>query len=224
MKNINLILAILILFSACKSDKINIVQEQETTLTATDKIAQAYGLDHWNKVKVISYTFNVDRDSTHFERSWVWLPKTNQVTLITEKDTIQYNRLQLDSTNIDSDKAFINDKFWLLAPFNLVWDQGKTISNPVEEISPINKRKLNKITVTYSNEGGYTPGDAYDFYFNNNYLIEEWVYRKENAKTPTLTTTWENNNQFHNIILSLNHKKPEDNWELFFTNVSIKLE
>ncbi|HLV15229.1 MAG TPA: hypothetical protein VKY41_08615 [Xanthomarina sp.] len=224
MKNINLILAILILFSACKSDKINIVQEQETTLTATDKIAQAYGLDHWNKVKEISYTFNVDRDSTHFERSWVWLPKTNQVTLITEKDTIQYNRLQLDSTNIDSDKAFINDKFWLLAPFNLVWDQGKTISNPVEEISPINKRKLNKITVTYSNEGGYTPGDAYDFYFNNNYLIEEWVYRKENAKTPTLTTTWENNNQFHNITLSLNHKKPEDNWELFFTNVSIKLE
>jgi len=222
MKNLNLIIVLLLLFSACKSDKKEAVSELETSLTDAEKIAHAYGINNWNNVKKIAFTFNVDKDSTHFERSWIWQPKTNQVTFISKNDTIHYNRTQLDSTVINTDKAFINDKYWLLAPFNLVWDEGKTISTPLEEISPISKKSLNKITVTYSNEGGYTPGDAYDLYYNSNYIIKEWVYRKENAKVPTMITTWENNTNFNDIIISLNHVKADDNWELFFTNVSIK--
>ncbi|MCX7550770.1 hypothetical protein [Xanthomarina sp. F2636L] len=224
MKNLNLIIIIFLLFSACKSDKKETISKKEITLSPVEKIAHAYGIDHWNKVKEIAFTFNVDRDSTHFERSWIWNPKANLVTLISNNDTIQYNRIQLDSTNINSDKAFINDKYWLLAPFNLLWDEGTTISNPTEEMSPISKKILNKITLTYSNEGGYTPGDAYDFYYNTDYIIEEWVYRKENAKVPTMITTWENNKNFNDITISLNHKKADDYWELYFTNISIKLE
>lgn len=224
MKNISLFIGILFLCSSCKSDKKETVLEPETPLTTAEKIAHAYGIDHWSKVQEIAFTFNVDKDSTHFERSWIWQPKTNLVTHISTNDTIQYNRTKLDSISIATDKAFINDKYWLLAPFNLVWDEGTNFSEPVKEMSPISKKTLNKITLTYSNEGGYTPGDAYDLYYNNNYLIEEWVYRKANAKVPTLITTWENNKNFHNLIISLNHAKADNNWELFFTNVSIKLE
>ncbi|MFL0354007.1 hypothetical protein [Xanthomarina sp. GH4-25] len=224
MNKISVIFGILLLLSACKSDQKKRTLDSKTMLTTAEKIAQAYGILNWNNVNEIAFTFNVKSDSMHFKRSWIWNPKANQVTLISNKDTIQYNRTQLDSTNINADKAFINDKYWLLAPFNLLWDEGTTISNPTEEMSPISNKILNKITLTYSNEVGYTPGDAYDFYYNNNYIIEEWAYRKENAKIPTLITTWENNTKFNNITLSLNHKKSDANWELFFTNVSIKLE
>lgn len=224
MKNLSFIIGILFLFSACKSDKKETTLEPETILTPAEKIAHAYGFENWDKVKEIAFTFNVDKDSTHFERSWIWQPQANLVTQISNNDTIQYNRTKLDSTTTNTDKAFINDKYWLLAPFNLVWDEGTSISNPIEEMSPISKKSLNKITLTYSTEGGYTPGDAYDLYYNNNYIIEEWAYRKGNAKVPTIITTWENNKVFNNITISLNHKKADDNWELFFTNVSIKLE
>ena len=33
----------------------------------------------------------------------------------------------------------------------------------------------------YLSEGGYTPGDAYDIYFNEDYMIKEWTFRKGNS-------------------------------------------
>ena len=108
----------------------------------------------------IAFTFNVDKDSSHFERTWNWHPKTNDVILISGNDTILYNRKHIDSISTNADKAFINDKYWLLAPFQLIWDQGTSISEAIKEEAPISKNILNKITLTYSSEGGYTPGDA----------------------------------------------------------------
>lgn len=223
MKHYFLILSVLILMCSCKSDKSNsevqIIDVVE--LSPAEKIANAYGIENWKNVTSIQYTFNVTKDSSHFKRAWQWYPKTNDVVLISNSDTIRYNRTKIDSTVINADKAFINDKYWLLAPFNLIWDEGTTISNPVIENAPISKKALNKITLTYSNIGGYTPGDAYDFYYNDSYLIEEWVFRKANAPSASMITTWENHTLFNGITLALDHNKVEDDWKLFFTNVSI---
>lgn len=223
MKKYILLFSVLFFIQSCKSDKENTVTSENTEkpLTVAEKIAQAYGIENWDNVNTITFSFNVKKDSTLFKRSWDWSPKTNDITLRTPNDTLRYNRSQMDSTFINADKAFINDKFWLLAPFNLVWDFGTTISEPVQEAAPISKKKLNKITLIYPNDGGYTPGDAYDLYYNNAFLIEEWVYRKGNAKEPSMMSTWENNTNFNGVLLSLSHKKADDNWELFFDEVSI---
>ena len=223
MKKIILLICFVSLLSSCKSDK----KEKGNPLTdanqlsTKEKIANAYGFENWKKISQIAFTFNVDKDSDHFERSWNWHPKTNDVTLISGSDTIMYNRKHIDSSSMNADKAFINDKYWLLAPFQLVWDQGTSISEAVKAQAPISKTILNKITLIYSNEGGYTPGDAYDFYFGDDYLIKEWVYRKENSGTPSLTTTWENNQDFNGIILALDHLKSEGSFKLYFSNVKI---
>lgn len=223
MKHFTLIFSVLLILQSCKSDKENTptTEKNEKELTTSEKIAQAYGIENWNEVNTISFDFNVRKDSSLFKRSWKWSPKTNNITLITPNDTLQYNRNEMDSTFINADKAFINDKFWLLAPFNLIWDSGTTISESVEETAPISKKILYKITLTYPNEGGYTPGDAYDFYYNSDFFIEEWVYRKGNAKEPSMMSTWENNVGYNGVIIALSHKKTDDNWELFFDNVSI---
>lgn len=226
MVRIILIFYIVFTFASCKSDK----SEQKTSeietkpLTIAKKIANAHGYSNWQKVSKIDFTFNVDRDSSHFQRSWQWEPKTNNVVMISKGDTLSYNRAQIDSTNLNADKAFINDKYWLLAPFNLVWDEGTTISEPVKEEAPISKNELNKITLTYTNDGGYTPGDAYDFYYGNDFIIKEWVYRKDNAQEPSLITTWENYQDFNGLKIAKEHKKQEGNWNLNFTNVKVTLE
>lgn len=219
-----LILVILIITFSCKNEKKeNVEKTMETqTFSLREKIANAHGFEHWKHVSKIAFTFNVDRDSSHFERSWFWKPKTNDVILISDKDSIYFNRKSVDSISLNADKEFINDKFWLLAPFQFVWDKSATVSEPSLEEAPISKQKLNKITLTYPNQGGYTPGDAYDFYYGDDFLIKEWGYRKENAPEPSLITTWENYQDFSGIKIGLNHKKKEGHWNLYFTNVKVE--
>jgi hypothetical protein len=123
---------------------------------------------------------------------------------------------------MNADRAFINDKFWLLVPFQLVWDEGTTISETKREVAPISQTELNKITLTYSNEGGYTPGDAYDLYFDENYRIKEWVYRQGNSETPSMMTTFENYEDFNGLKIAKDHKMADGNFNLYFSNIKVK--
>jgi len=211
----------LALFTSCKSDQKTEPKPIEEELSIAQKIANASGFQHWKNVSQISFTFNVDRDTTHFERTWIWKPKTGDVVSISNKDTIAYNRSTVDSTSLNADKGFINDKYWLLAPFQLVWDTSATISEISTENAPISSKSLNKITLTYPNEGGYTPGDAYDFYFDDDYMVKEWVFRQGNSKEPSMITTWEDYEDFDGIKISTLHKKSEGNWKLYFSNIEI---
>ncbi|MDN3666019.1 hypothetical protein ACFFU1_05190 [Algibacter miyuki] len=219
MKNFIYITLIALLITACKDNTKSIPEEKP--LTIAEKIAHAHGFENWKNVNEIDFTFNVDTDSTHFERRWVWKPKTNHVIAISATDTISYNRSAVDSISMKADRGFINDKFWLLIPFQLVWDSGTTISEPVITEAPISKTALNKITLTYSNEGGYTPSDAYDIFYDDDYRIQEWIFRKGNQEKPSMMTTFEDYQDFNGITLALSHKKPEGSWNLNFTNIKI---
>ncbi|KJD33528.1 hypothetical protein PK35_06695 [Tamlana nanhaiensis] len=189
--------------------------EAPTKTTIAEKIAEAHGFNNWKNVNEISFTFAE-------KRHWLWNTKTNEVTLFTEKDTISYNRKQVDSLSAKTDAAFVNDKFWLLIPFQLVWDKSASISEVSKEASPINKTLLQKISITYASQGGYTPGDAYDIYFDSNYIIREWVFRRGNQKEASLANTFEDYNDYNGIKIALSHKKESGDWNLKFTNVSVK--
>ncbi|MEN3322971.1 hypothetical protein VP395_04475 [Mariniflexile soesokkakense] len=215
MKKPLILLIILITNVSCKQKQETKVAEKE--LSIAEKIANAHGYENWKKVSEIAFNFNE-------KRSWIWHPKTNEVTLITDNDTINYNRKSIDSISKNADKGFVNDKFWLLIPFQLVWDAGATISEPVKTEAPISKIEMNKITLTYSNEGGYTPGDAYDIYYNNNYIIKEWAFRRGNKPEASLVNTFENYQDFNGIKIALEHKKAEGDWNLKFTDVKVTLD
>ena len=79
MKVYTLFLLVFILFVNCKPEKKAAVSSKEVeSKSILEKVAEAHGYDSWGDVQEIAFTFNVDRDSTHFERSWVWQPKTNE--------------------------------------------------------------------------------------------------------------------------------------------------
>lgn len=200
--------------------------KEEKTITkipsTTEAIAKANGFDHWKKVQEIKFTFNMDRDSSHYERSWSWKPKKNEIILTTAKDTITYNRTNIDSISIRADRGFINDKYWLLAPFNLVWDQNNfTSTHKLKAVAPISNKEMQKLTIVYKNKGGYTPGDAYDFYFEGDFKIKEWAFRAKNKAEPSLITSWEDYENFNGIHIAKTHQKNEGNWNLYFTNIEV---
>ncbi len=230
MKIILSITVLGLLIFGCKQKTETPAHTTETPTKATEttkvpitaqKIAQASGIDQWNEVSEIAFTFNVERNGNHFERSWSWKPKSNEVSLISEKDTTSYNRSQMDSLHLKTDAAFINDKYWLLAPFQLVWDKGIIMTEEQNAIAPISKDTLHQLTIVYPDQGGYTPGDAYDFFYDENYKIREWNYRKGNAQASTMTTTWEDYQSFHGIEMATTHHNSTGNFKLYFTNISV---
>ena len=224
MKNFIYFFGLFILINtSCKTDKKQISSTtEEVAPTIPEKIAYAYGFKQWKEVNKIQFSFNVDRDTSHFERKWIWDTRENKVTQILKNDTIAYNRSELDSITSKVNGGFINDKFWLLAPFNLIWDANNytyTVVNTTS--SPIAKETLQKLTIVYGNEGGYTPGDAYDFYFDSKYKIKEWVFRKANQPDASMVTTWENYTTKKGLQLAKMHKKDDNTFKLYFTDLEV---
>ena len=218
-----ILLSILIILSACKqADEKKEAPIKE--LTTAEKIAQAHGYENWNKVKTFAFTFGGTTEDPNSGRSWIWNPKTSDIKLVRNGETTEYNRNSMDSIALKADRGFINDKFWALIPFQLVWDEGTTISEPEKATSPVKQEDLNKIILTYSSEGGYTPGDAYDIYFDEDYIIREWSFRRGNAPEPTISNTFENYSDYNGIKVAQDHKRSATDRNLLIRNVKVELE
>lgn len=227
MKNLLYLFLIALTFNSCKQDtKQNDVPSETKTekLSVAQKIANAHGFEKWDKVTSLEFRFGGSQDNPNSGRFWKWQPKTNAILLKQDTITFQYNRNQMDSVAIQKDKAFINDKFWALIPFQLVWDKGLTFSEVKKAISPIKNEELNQLTITYSNEGGYTPGDAYDIFFNDSYIIKEWNFRKGNAPEASLSNTFETYNNYGGIQIAKDHKKATGDWNLLLRDIKIEFE
>lgn len=187
------------------------------------KIANANGFQEWKNVEEIKFTFNVDRDTTHFQREWTWKPKTNDIIASSAKENISYNWSDMDSITHKTNAGFINDKFWLLAPYQLIWDADNlTHKLHQEAVAPISKSTMQKLTIVYGNEGGYTPGDAYDIYFKDDFIIQEWVFRKANQLEPSMITSFEDYKMINGLNIATMHKMAEGNFKLYFTGVEVK--
>nr|WP_297785312.1 hypothetical protein [uncultured Allomuricauda sp.] len=215
----------ILIFASCKTEPKKTEETAEPTKTEKtipERIAEAHGFDNWAGVNKITFTFNVDRDSMHFERSWDWEPKTNNVTAISGPDTLMYNRDSMDSIALKTNSGFINDRYWLMAPFNLMWDSNNyTYEHTEEATAPISEEPMQKLTIVYANEGGYTPGDAYDFYFKDDYIIREWAYRKSNQEEPNLVSTWEDYVEMEGLQLAQQHNRPDGGTSLYFTGLTV---
>lgn len=199
-------------------------EETAKPLSFTEKVAHANGIDNWQNVTELKFTFNVDRDTIHFERSWSWHPKTGEVSMTINGETTTYNREAVDERSLQADKAFVNDTYWLLAPFKLVWDEGYTRDSIIKTEAPISRDSLYKLTILYEGNGGYTPGDAYDFYIDEDHMVKEWVYREGNSQSNCMMTTWEEYLDEGGLKLSTLHKDDTGNFSLYFTDVAVETE
>ncbi|MGJ8667460.1 MAG: hypothetical protein ACSHW7_13910 [Patiriisocius sp.] len=229
MQKLTILLVFISAFTACKenastnqNDDSIPETDKNNVLTTAETIAYKNGFEKWKDVNTINFTFNVtSNDKPVGMRSWSWKPKSNDVTMMTAKDTVSFNRNNLDEAFKQQDAAFINDKYWLLAPYNLVWDEGTTFKEQQNTVAPISKDTLNMITITYGNEGGYTPGDAYDFYYDKDFMVREWVYRNGDTIAPSMITTWEEYEDYNGLKIAKMHKNEAGSFKFFFTDISV---
>ncbi|WP_194849953.1 hypothetical protein [Nonlabens antarcticus] len=215
MKNFFIIIAFAAIFTSCKNDKPEETVEEKSPEFSM-QVAQNAGLDQWNDVKQIDFTFNAERNGeTMTSRSWQWNPKSDQVTLNSNNETITYNRgQQLDSLSMSADRAFVNDVYWLLPQFKLAWDTGKEVTYP-----ETTEGKM--IQVQYTGENGYTPGDRYDMYVDDNKNVTKWSYYPKGTTTPAMTTSFEDYQDYNGIKIATNHRTEDGALNIYFTNINV---
>ena len=203
--------------------------------TPAKAIATAYGIDGWRKIQRLDFTFNVDlpnRDEP-MSRQWSWWPHKGEVMLakgdgqvtvpLVSGTTNVESGVQLTSEQRNAHKQFINDSYWLLFPFQIVWSN-PTITNAGAAPLPIGEGEAVKVTAQYPDEGGYTPGDAYDLFVDpSTHRIEQWVFRR-GGKENGSAMTWEKHRQLGPIVVSLDHWGADEKFHLWFTDVRAEVE
>jgi hypothetical protein len=202
-----------------------------------DQIAKAYGLDSFGQIDAIRYTFNVDLSALKLKlsRSWVWEPKTDQVSYEGKDKAgnplkVTYLRSQLASQSAvvkeQVDPGFINDQYWLLFPFHMVWDGGgATVTDEGMQKLPLGKGSARKVVVKYAG-GGYTPGDTWVLYVGKDDRIQELEFHHGGDAKPSLVlATWAGYKKAGPLLVSTDHQGKADGkgLRLFFSNVAVKL-
>ncbi len=214
------------------SQKRSAVPEQ-TARTNAEQIARTYGLDSFDQIDAIRYTFNAP--AANLSRSWEWEPKTDRVSYDgKDKDgkpiKVTYMRSELnsqpDTVKNEVDPAFVNDNYWLLFPFHAYWDKSATVTDQGMQKLPLGNGSAELVAVKYPAEGGYTPGDTWELYVGKDNRVEQMVYRRGGSKKPSVVTaTWEGYKKAGPLLISTDHHGAADGnpLRIFISDVSVKL-
>src|ERR1700674_4769807 len=113
-----------------------------------EQIAKTYGLDSFDQIEAIRYTFNAQFLGVNVSRSWVWQPKTGQISYEgKDKDgkplKVSYVQSQLNGepANVrdEIDPAFYNDQYNLLFPLHAYWDSSADVKDMGMQELPLGK-------------------------------------------------------------------------------------
>ena len=201
------------------------------------KIIAASGMDDISHVLQIRFTFNVHHGENKLSRQWTWRPREDKVTLTHpgptgESISLSFIRSEVLAnpdapTNVRmADRWFINDSFWLMMPLHLSWqDTAKLgIQDHGMTALPIGEGQAHHVTVTFPKSdiggGGYTPGDVYDLYLDDQYLIKQWAFRKAGKQTPNLVNTFDAYAKIGEMHIAMNHENP-NGFKLWFSDVTV---
>jgi hypothetical protein len=193
-------------------------------------LAGLYGLDGWDQIEELRYTFNVRSGDREVKRSWVWRVADREVTYhdeMSEADPVSYSQDDINENTGDElkkvDHRFINDQYWLLFALHVMWDKDATVTETAGQPLPIGDGTATRITVQYPETGGYTPGDAYDIYVGEDGYVTQWVFRQGGQAEPSLATTWEDHRRVGPIVVPTRFRSADGGFELWFSDVSVKL-
>jgi hypothetical protein len=201
-----------------------------------EQLAKTYGLDSWGQVEAIRYTFNLQFSGMNIARSWVWQPKTGQISYEGKdkngkpvKVTYVQSQIYSQPANVkdEIEPAFFNDQYWLLFPFHVYWDTSAVVTVKDNQKLPLGKGTAKLVSVKYPPEvGGFTPGDTWDLYVGSDGRVEELIYHRGGAEKPSVViATWAGYKKAGPLLISTEHRGTADGkpLHLFFSGVSVKL-
>ncbi|QNL22986.1 hypothetical protein HZR84_13895 [Hyphobacterium sp. CCMP332] len=172
-----------------------------------DRMLMALNKRAWDSVKVVSWSYPPGHHYT-------WFKKLDSVIVNWENITVYLNtkakkgRVQSKTTISSKDTSeiiqtayeyFINDSFWLGAPFK-VRDSGT-------KRKVVNYEGNKALLVTYTS-GGVTPGDTYLWILDDNYRPKSWKFWVSIIPVGGVEFTWDDWKSINGALISTSHKGP----------------
>jgi hypothetical protein len=214
---------------------------------AAQEMAKTFGIDSWGQIEGLRYTWNAEvpgavkpfdggAGTITISHKWEWDPKTGTISYEGKdmngqplKVTYQRSELSSQSDVVKNlvDPAFFNDQYWLLIPLHAIWDtSAKVTDEGMQKPALANEGTADLISVKYTGNDGYTPGDTWDLYVDADHRIQEMDYHRGGPKKPSLViVSWEGYKKAGPLLISTEHKGTADGapFHLFFTDVSVKV-
>jgi len=200
-----------------------------------EQMAKTYGLDSFGQIEGIRYTFTAEFPGVKLSRSWEWNPKTDTVSYQGKDKSgkpvqVTYQRSQLgsqsDAIKNQIDPAFINDQYWLLLPFHVIWDGSATVTDDGSHKLPIGNGSAEQIVMKYPSHGGYAPGDTWELFVGADKRVEQMVYRRGGTGKPgVVIATWAGYKKAGPLLISTDHRGTADGKpvRISFSDVSVKV-
>ena len=191
------------------------------------QVARQYGLEAFDQVEALRFTFNAQVGAKQVRRAWVWNPTTGQVTFWADSQAAgrTFNHpLPTDTTDPalrELDAKFVNDRYWLLFPLHLAWDRSAVVEERGRAPRPLGAGQARLIEVRYPPTGGYTPGDVYELFIGRDGRIAEWVYHRGGDAQPTRLSTWEDHRRIGPLLVARDHRGPEG-FRVWFSDLALK--
>jgi hypothetical protein len=208
----------------------------QTRPPIAEQLAKTYGLDSLGQVEAIRYTFNIDFPGLKASRTWIWEPKTDRVTYEGKDKAgnpvkVTYVRSQLnsqpDNVKKEIEPSFVNDQYWLLFTFHVIWDSAAEVEDKGMQKLPVGKGSARLLRVKYPpTGGGYTPGDTWELYVGPGNRVQEMVFHHGgNTKPSLVVATWAGYKKAGPLLISTDHRGTADGkpLRLFFSDVAVKL-
>jgi hypothetical protein len=194
-----------------------------------EQLAKSVGLDGFGQIDAIRFTFNAEFSAGSVSRSWVWWPKTGQISYSAkDKDgkpvKATYVESQLDAApaNVKEsiEPAFANDKYNLIFPLQAYWDSASFTDKGTQKL-PIGDGSAREVVVSYA------PGDVWDLYVGpDNGVVAFDFHRGESGLKPShVVATWGAYKKAGPLMISTDRRGTADGQPLhvWLTDVAVKL-
>ena len=213
---------------------------------AAQEMAKTFGVDSWGQIEGLRYTWNAElpgavkpfdggSGTITISHKWEWDPKTGTISYEGKdmngqplKVTYQRSDMSSQSDVVKNfvDPAFFNDQYWLLIPLHAIWDTSAKVTDEGAQKPALLDDSADLISVKYTGNDGYTPGDTWDLYVDADHRLVEMDYHRGGPKKPSLVVvTWAGYKKAGPLLISTEHKGTADGapFHLFFTDVSVKV-
>ncbi len=158
--------------------------------TLAEQVAGAYGITRWGDVDELKFTYNMQSGGRRVVRTWTWEPKAKRVTFegLGPENEHVLMRFHPFEVNDDSEESlkhinhwFIHDRYLLLFPFHLVWDDTVILTEKGDHPLPIGDGSARLLEAAFTESNTYLPGESYNLYIGDDNRILQWEHRRDEA-------------------------------------------
>jgi hypothetical protein len=194
-----------------------------------EQVAKAQGLDGFGQIDAIRFTFNAQVMGHDISRSWVWWPKTGQISYEGKdkdgkpvKATYVESKLDAAPATVKDqiEPAFGNDKYNMIFPIQAYWDGAPFLDKGVQKL-PIGDGTAREVEVSYA------PGDIWDLYLGpDNQVVAFDFHRGDSGLKPShAVASWGAYKKAGPLHIATDRSGTADGQPLhvWFTDVAVKL-